>query len=172
MNIFIWITSLLLTSFYSLKFECTNGTQVDCKTFEGKKVLIVNVASNSKYFDQVSDLKSLYDTHSDSLVIILCPSNSFYNEPLKNDELTSVFNNDGRANFYILKKGSVKGNNLLPIYDWIGSIEKNEMMTGTVVEDYQKFLINESGKLVGSFNAGISPKDSVLITAINNNYSN
>ena len=153
-------------SFYSFK-----TTTIDCKPFDlsslkVKKVLVVNTASQCGNTPQYAKLQALYDQYkSKGFVVIGFPANNFGGqEPGTNKEIQAYFTENYKVTFPMMEKISVKGADMDPIYKWLTSKEENGVMDAGVTWNFQKFMIDEKGKLVGM----VAPKESPQIDKIVN----
>lgn len=164
--------SVLNVSIYSLSFQTFNQNSNLSNSFNqyhGKKILLVNIATQSPKVNQLAGLQQLYNQYSDSLIIIAFPSNSFNNEPRSNLEIKNFCQDSYGINFPIALKANVTSGSLQSTYQWLADSSMNGVMSGNVIGDYQKFLIDKNGLLIGVFAPTIEPTDSVIINAITNN---
>jgi glutathione peroxidase len=162
--------SFLLTSIYNIHFSDIDGNDQHFGSYEGKKILIVNIATGSNYVNQLAQLQQLYNQYHDSLEIVVFPSNSFGHESKTNGEIKQFCQNNYSITFKLAAKGNVTGDSMLAIYSWLANQDDNGAMMGTVVGDFQKFLIDKDGTLIGVFAPSVSPLDSTVINAITENY--
>ena len=146
------------TSFYDYKLTDINGKTFDMSELKGKKVLLVNTATQCSLTPQFSELEKLYKEYKDkNFVIVGIPSNDFANkEPGSNKEIKNFVEKNYGITFPMMAKTSVIGNNENPLYKWLTSKDLNGVMDSKVAWNYQKYMIDENGKLVGV----IEPKDS------------
>ncbi len=165
-SILLKIASLLLINFHSLSFQDTNGNTVNMSSFPGKKVLIANIATGSDKVGQLVQLQQLQQQYGDSLVVIVFPSNSFGHEARSNAEIKQFCQANYNATFIIAAKTSVAGNNANAVFDWLAKKTNNGEMNAPAGNDFQKFLIDKDGMLIGVFSPKVSPADSELIEAI------
>lgn len=163
---FIYLLLIVQTSLYSLHFKSVDGSTVSYSAYQGKKILLVNIASGSEKAAQLADLQQLYTLYQNNLVVIAFPTNSFGNEPLSDQAIQQLCQSQYGVSFPIAAKSVLTGSEAQPVYKWIASKSENGMMDGVVVNDFQKFLINEEGKLIGVFAPSINPMDSTLQDAI------
>jgi glutathione peroxidase len=125
------------------------GNTVDFKVFKGKKILIVNTASECGFTPQLKDLEELYQKYNDKLVVIGFPSNDFgRQEPGSNTDIKSFCERNYSVTFPLMQKISVKGDSIHPIYQWLTSKKENGVMDSKVKWNFQKYLIDENGHLV------------------------
>jgi glutathione peroxidase len=87
------------TNIYSLRFSSIDGTQISMNSFQGKKILLVNIATESKRVGQLGELQQLQQQFGDSLVIIAFPSNSFSKETKTNAEIKQLCENTFHTSF-------------------------------------------------------------------------
>lgn len=167
MNLFMFLTSLVLyTSIYSLSFTDTDGSTVNMNSFQNKKILLVNIATNSPRVGQLTGLQQLKQQYGDSLVIIAFPSNSFGNETRSDAEIKQYCQQNYNVNFFIASKNSVFGLYIQPVYNWLKHTEENGVMDVEIMSDFQKILINNDGNIIGVFAPGVSPTDTSIVSAI------
>lgn len=154
-------------SIYDYKVQGLTGGTIDFAQFKGKKILIVNTASECGYTPQYEDLQKLYETYKSKLVIIGFPANNFGSqEPGSNSEIASFCKKNYGVTFPMAAKISVKGDDIAPIYQWLTKKEYNGYDNTTVKWNFQKYLINEKGELVAVFGSRTKPMDKDLLTAI------
>jgi len=70
-------TKNIAKSIYDFKVEALDGGIIDFSAFKGKKILIVNTASECGYTPQYEGLEKLYKTYKDKLVVVGFPANNF-----------------------------------------------------------------------------------------------
>src|SRR5690606_12418044 len=107
-------------SFYGFKMKSIEGELVDFSTFKGKKVLLVNVASQCGYTGQYADLEKLHEQYGDKLVVLGFPANNFGSqEPGSNKEIKEFCSSKFGVKFQMFEKISVKGDDMHPLYQWL-----------------------------------------------------
>jgi glutathione peroxidase len=137
------------SGFYDFKVKTLEGNEFDFASLKGKKVMIVNTASKCGFTPQYKDLEDVYVRYHDNLVIIGFPANNFASqEPGTASEIRKFCTENYGITFPLMEKISVKGNDMAPIYKWLTSKEKNGVMDSEVKWNFQKYLIDENGKLV------------------------
>lgn len=167
MNLLMFLPSLVLyTSIYTLSFTDTDGSTVNMNSFQNKKILLVNIATNSPRVGQLTGLQQLKQQYGDSLVIIAFPSNSFGNETRSDAEIKQYCQQNYNVNFFIASKNSVSGPYVQPVYNWLKHTEENGVMDVEIMSDFQKILINNDGNIIGVFAPGVSPTDTSIVSAI------
>ncbi|CAM1363374.1 Glutathione peroxidase homolog BsaA [Tenacibaculum sediminilitoris] len=139
-------------SLYDIKIEGINGDNLDLHQFKGKKILFVNVASKCGFTNQYEGLQELYSNHKDKLVIIGLPCNQFgEQEPGTIKEIQSFCSVTYGVDFPMTEKIEVKGENQHPLYQWLTQKEKNGKMSSSVKWNFQKYLVDEKGRLIDVF---------------------
>ena len=137
------------SSFYDFKVKTLEGDDFDFSSLKGKKVMVVNTASKCGYTPQYKDLEEVYEKYQEDLVIIGFPANNFMNqEPGTATEIRAFCTNNYGVTFPIMEKISVKGKDMHPLYKWLTSKNENGVMDSEVKWNFQKYLIDENGKLV------------------------
>jgi len=160
--------SLWQTSIYTIQYNTIDGHAAAFSTCQGKKILIVNIATGSSKASQLEGLEQLNQKYKDSLVIIAFPSNAFGNESRSNAEIKSFCENSYHTTFQLAQKGQVTGPGRQSIYSWLATMNENGVMDAPIVEDFQKFLIDKDGSIIGGFASSVEPMDSLIQSAITN----
>lgn len=154
-------------SIYDFKVSSLDGGTIDMSSFKGKKILVVNTASQCGYTPQYEGLEALYKKYKGKLVIVGFPANNFgAQEPGSNQEIQSFCKKNYGVTFPMAAKISVKGSDMAPIYHWLTEKSQNGKMDSDVKWNFQKYLINEKGELVEMFPSSVTPSDPKLIGAI------
>lgn len=147
-----------LESLYNIKIKDINGDELDLAEFKGKKILFVNVASKCGFTSQYEGLQELYSTYKDKLVVVGLPCNQFGGqEPGSATEIKSFCSLTYGADFPMTEKIEVKGGNQHPIYTWLTQKEKNGKMNSSVKWNFQKYLVDEEGRLLDVFYSVTKP---------------
>lgn len=138
------------SAFYDFKVKTLGGTEFDFATLKGKKVMVVNTASKCGLTGQYEQLQALYEAYGDEdFVIIGFPANNFMNqEPGTAEEIQEFCQLNYGVTFPMMDKISVKGDDQHPLYQWLTQKELNGVMDSKVQWNFQKYLIDEEGKLV------------------------
>ena len=148
-----------LVSFYSLHVKLNNNSNLDFNLLSGKKIVVVNTASDCGFTNQYSELQSLFERYQHKLEIIAFPSNDFKEQEKGSDEDIAHFCkvNYG-VTFPLVKKSIVKkihGQN--DVFKWLTSKELNGWNDQEPSWNFSKYLIDEEGKLIGYFDPSVSP---------------
>jgi glutathione peroxidase len=155
-------------SIYDLELELNNGTKVRMDQFKGKKILLVNTASDCGYTGQYEALEQLHKQYGSKLVVIGFPANDFKDQEKKDDAAIAEFCkiNYG-VSFILAKKSSViKGAEQNPLFAWLSHAEQNGWCNQQPVWNFSKYLVNETGVLTHFFAQTVSPLDAVLTDQI------
>ncbi len=145
-------------SIYDFKVPGLDGDTIDFAQFKGKKILIVNTASECGYTPQYAELEQLYKRYKENLVVVGFPANDFLGqEPGSNEEIRSFCSRNYGVSFPMAAKIHVKGSKMHPIYQWLTHKEKNGVMDANVKWNFNKFLIDEKGLLIAYFPSSVKP---------------
>lgn len=171
MKLFLLATMLFsfaTTSLYDYKAKSIDGKNVDFSMYKGKKILIVNVASQCGYTPQYEGLEKLYEKYKNQLMIIGFPANNFGGqEPGTNTEIKEFCQKNYGVSFQMMEKVSVKGADIDPIFKWL-TTESNPDFTGDIKWNFEKFLLDENGKLIRRFRTRVEPMGEEITKAIEN----
>lgn len=155
-------------SFYDFKVKTITGEDFDLASLKGKKVLVVNTASKCGNTPQYKDLEALYKKYKDrNFVVIGFPANNFLGqEPGTNEEIAEFCQANYGVTFPMMEKLSVKGNDQSPIYSWLTQKSKNGKMDSEVKWNFQKYMIDENGQLIGVIPPKENPNSEKVINWI------
>ncbi len=138
------------------------------RDYEGKKILLVNVASRCGYTSQYADLQKLNERFGDVVQVIGVPCNQFMGqEPGTNSEIAQFCQKNYNVTFPLTDKIHVRGENQHPIYQWLTNKNLNGLDDFSVSWNFNKFLIDENGKLMNHFGSNTNPLSEELLNAIN-----
>jgi len=157
-----------LESLYQLSVQLNNGSELRLETLKGKKLLLVNTASDCGYTDQYDDLQKIYDTYRDKLVIIGFPANDFKEqEKGTDDEIAAFCKRNYGVTFPMATKSSViRGERQNEIFKWLSDKKKNGWNDQQPSWNFSKYLVNESGILINYFDPAVSPVSDEVKNAI------
>lgn len=152
-------------SFYDFKAVTINGGTFDFSSLKGKKVLIVNTASECGFTPQYKDLQKLYGLYGgDHFIIIGFPANNFMGqEPGTNAEIKQFCEMNYGVTFPMMAKISVKGDDIHPLYRWLTIKEENGVMDSSVKWNFQKYLVDENGHLVAVISHRENPMSDEIV---------
>ncbi len=152
-------------TFFAFKINSINGEELDLTKFNGKTILLVNVASKCGFTKQYNDLQKLYDDFKDKgLVVIGVPTNQFGGqEPGTESEIKNFCETNFNITFPMTSKYEVKGDNAHPIYIWA----RDSFGKSTVPKwNFHKILINKDGKIEDTFASFTGPISKKIINKI------
>lgn len=150
---------------YQFKVKDLYGNEFDFASLKGKKILIVNTASECGLTPQYKDLESIYEKFKDkNFVIVGFPANNFgKQEPGSNEQIASFCKKNYGVTFPMMSKISVKGKDMHEIYQFLTQKTKNGLQDSEVEWNFQKYLINEQGELVKVLSPRVLPTDDEII---------
>lgn len=142
---------------YDFKVDGLTGGKIDLSQYKGKKILIVNTASKCGYTPQYEELEELYEKYKEKVVVIGFPANNFlWQEPGTNSEIAEFCTKNYSVTFPMAAKVSVKGKDMHPLFKWL--IEQpNPDFTGSIKWNFEKFLLDENGKLIHRYRSAVNP---------------
>lgn len=156
------------TSIYTLNVTLNNGQQLPLGSLQGKKLLLVNTASDCGYTSQYEDLQKLSEEYRDRLIVIGFPANDFKEQEKGNDEEIAAF---CKANFGIsfpLARKSIvlKQDGQNEVFRWLSDKKLNGWNDQAPTWNFCKYLISEDGVLLEYFGSAISPASKEIKNAI------
>ncbi|HUN59065.1 MAG TPA: glutathione peroxidase [Candidatus Binataceae bacterium] len=172
---------------YDIPVRKIDGTEASLGEYKGDVMLVVNVASKCGLTPQYTDLEGIYEQYRDrGLVVLGFPANQFAGqEPGTNDEIKQFCETKYAVKFPLFEKIVVKGEGQHPLYQELineiphaqqnpkGSLRKTLDQHGLgptndtdIMWNFEKFLIDRQGKVVGRFAPDVAPKDPALMSAI------
>lgn len=154
---------------YQFKVTDLYGKPFDFASLKGKKILIVNTASECGLTPQYKDLESIYEKYKDkNFVIVGFPANNFgAQEPGSNEQIAKFCEMNYGVTFPMMSKISVKGNDMDKVYKFLTQKSKNGLQDSEVEWNFQKYLIDENGKLVKVLSPRVLPTDAAIVGWIN-----
>mgnify|MGYP003340577719 FL=1 len=146
-------------NFHDFSVKTLEGTTFNFSSLKGKKVLIVNTASECGYTPQYEKLESLYKKYKNrNFIIVGFPSNDFGSqEPGTNAEIRQFCTKNYGVTFPMMEKICVKGKEMHEIYNWLTQKSENGVLDSEVRWNFQKYLVDEKGNLVATYPSGESP---------------
>ena len=158
---------LMATSIYDFKVPGLDGGTIDFAKYKGKKILIVNTASQCGNTPQYAELEQLYEKYSSSLMIVGFPANNFgAQEPGSNTEISSFCKKNYGVKFPMAEKVSVKGDDIHPLFKYLVAEAEKIGEKDPIKWNFTKFLIDENGKLVKVFHNKVLPMSDEVVSAI------
>ncbi len=142
--------------------------QINFKDFEGKKILIVNVASKCGFTYQYEGMEKLYNTFKEKLVVVGFPCNQFLmQEPGSEEKIAQFCSTEYGVSFPMTVKIKVKGRDKHPIYSWLTSKALNGKADYSISWNFNKFLLDEDGKILEYFGSKVKPMDEQITKYLN-----
>ena len=175
MKILVILTLLVTTNFLNAQdmkqsihqFKVTDlyGIEFDFSSLKGKKIMVVNTASECGLTPQYEQLQAVYEKYKDkNFVIVGFPANNFGGqEPGSNDQIAEFCKKKYGVTFPMMSKISVKGNDMHEVYQFLTQKAKNGLEDSEVLWNFQKYLIDENGYLVKVISPKMLPNDEEIL---------
>lgn len=156
---------------YQYKVTDLYGEAFDFAKLKGKKVMVVNTASECGLTPQYEDLQKLYDSYKDkNFVIVGFPANNFGGqEPGSDAQIASFCKENYGVTFPMMSKISVKGSDMHEVYHFLTEKDKNGLQDSEVAWNFQKYLLDEKGELVMVVSPRTLPTDPSVVNWIESN---
>ncbi len=157
---------------YSYNLPGPDGKDVPLSSFKGKVILVVNLARNSSYNDQLPALTKLSEKYRDKgLVVIGIPSNDFgAAEPGTDAEIQKVYKTDAKVPFPVMARSLLTGDEAIPLYGYLTK-GKGAPPGGNVHWNYTKFLIDKSGKVIARLEPDVAPDSPEMLSTLDQIFS-
>lgn len=145
-------------SIYDFKLKTIEGQELSLSTFKGKKILIINCASECGFTPQYKNLQALHEKYGSKLVLLGFPANNFGGqEPGTSTEIKSFCTKNYGVTFQMMEKISVKGNDMHNLYKFLSTKDLNGTCNDAPNWNFCKYLIDENGKIVKFFSSKVDP---------------
>ena len=157
-----------VTSLYNLSAALNNSNPLLMSSLKGKKILLVNTASDCGFTGQYAELEKLHQLHKGKLVILGFPANDFKEQEAGTDDDIAAFCalNYG-VTFLIMKKTSVIKNAIQnDVFKWLTHANKNGWNDQQPIWNFCKYLVNEEGILTHYFEPSVSPLSKEVLNAV------
>lgn len=159
---------LLAASIYDFKVPALDGQEIDFSAYKGKKILIVNTASQCGQTPQYAELQQLHEKYGNTLVIVGFPANNFGGqEPGSNSEIKSFCQKNYGVTFPMAEKVSVKGDDIHPVFEYLTDEASKLGVSDPIKWNFTKFLVDEKGKLVAVFDTRVKPMSEDITKHLN-----
>ena len=153
-------------SIYDFNITTIDGKIISLSSFRGKKMLLVNTASECGFTPQYQELQELHQKYGEQLVIIGFPANNFGGqEPGTNSEIKTFCQKNYGVTFLMSQKVSVKGEDMDPIFKWLNN-QENQSFKGNIMWNFEKYFIDEKGQLFKRFRSTTKPNSTNIISLI------
>jgi glutathione peroxidase len=154
-------------SIHQFVCEGIDGEKINFADFKGRKVLVVNVASECGFTPQYQQLQELYLEFQDKLMIVGFPSNQFGGqEPGTDEEIKAFCEKRYGVSFSLSAKTKVTGPEAHEVYQWLSEQARINNLDPQVHWNFQKYLLDENGRLVAVFPSSITPLDDQILSYI------
>lgn len=156
------------SSIYDFSVKDIEGRDVSLSEYQGKIIMIVNVASKCGFTPQYEGLEVLYNKYKEQDFVILgFPSNDFlWQESGSNDEIKAFCTLNYGVTFPMFSKIRVKGRNADPLYQYLTSKESNPSYGGKITWNFNKFLIDRDGTVIDRFESSTEPMSESVVSAL------
>lgn len=154
-------------SIYDFKLKTLDGDEITLAKFKGKKMLIVNVASECGYTPQYKNLEELNKQYGSKVAVIGFPANNFGGqEPGSNAQIKEFCSKNYGVSFQMMDKISVKGNDMAPLYRWLSSKDANGVCDQAPNWNFCKYLVDEKGNIIKFFPSKVDPLSSEITSLL------
>ena len=154
-------------SIYDFELKTLQGELIALNEFKGRKMLIVNVASECGFTPQYKELQALYDKYGGKVVVLGFPANDFGGqEPGSNEEIATFCERNYGVQFPVFQKIAVTGSDAHPLYKWLSDKSLNGVTDEKPTWNFCKYLIDEKGNLIKFFPSKVAPLSAEIIDAI------
>ena len=159
--------SNLKGSFYDFTVNDLSGKPVNLKEYQGKTVVLINVASKCGFTPQYADWQKFHEKYGSKVAVLGFPANDFMSqEPGTNDEIAEFCQKNYGVTFRMFDKIQVSGKDKAPLYNWLSSKELNGWNDQEPTWNFCKYLINKEGKLTHFFESKITPDNPEFLKAV------
>lgn len=151
-------------NFHDFTVKAINGSSFDMAQLKGKKVLVVNTASECGFTPQYQQLQKLYETFGpEKFTVIGFPVNDFgAQEPGSDADIHAFCQANYGVSFPMMSKITVKGAQMHPLYQWLTSAAQNGRKDVEIQWNFQKFMIAENGSWAGSLASNVGPASATI----------
>ncbi len=153
-----------MKSIYDIPVNTIEGEATTLAPYKGKKMLIVNVASQCGFTPQYADLQKFYNEHSGQVTVLGFPANNFGGqEPGTNVEIQEFCTKNFGVTFPMFEKISVKGKDMHLLYQWLTEKEQNGWNDKAPNWNFCKYLVSEDGKLLKFYSSAVNPMSEEVV---------
>ncbi len=158
-------TDVAATPLYGFRLPDIDGRPVDLKTFKGKVLLIVNTASMCGNTPQYAGLQEIYERYQErGFEVLAFPANDFgQQEPGTNEEIKGFCYTRYSISFPLFSKITVVGKDKHPLYQYL---TEQSAFPGRVTWNFQKYLVDRSGNIIGKYDPGMNPLSPAILTDV------
>ena len=157
-------TAAASATVYDFTVKTIDGKDVNLSQYKGKKMLIVNTASECGYTPQYKELEELYKKHGDKVTVLGFPANNFGGqEPGTNEQIATFCEKNYGVTFPLFGKVSVKGDDTAPLFKFLADKSKNGAVSEAPNWNFCKYLVNEQGQVVKFYPSKVKPLSEELV---------
>lgn len=155
-------------SVHEFSAKTIDGNEKKLSDYKGKTLLIVNVASECGLTPQYDGLEQLHEKYADQgLAVLGFPANEFGGqEPGSDDSIKTFCQTKHGVRFDMFGKVKVKGDGIAPLFDFLTSKSENPEFGGSIKWNFNKFLVDKEGKVIGRFEPTVEPTSAEVVQAI------
>ena len=147
------------SSFHTLSAKTLDGQTISMDQYKGKKIIVLNVASECGYTPQYADWQAFYEKNKDKVVVLGFPCNQFGGQESGSaTQIQQFCQKNYGVTFLMFEKVDVKGNDQSPVYKWLTDPSQNGWNSDVPSWNFCKYLIDEEGKLTHFFASGVTPE--------------
>ena len=160
-------TNMVSEKFYTFKAKTLDGTEVSFEQYRGKKIIILNTASECGFTPQYADWEAFYKANKEKVVVLGFPCNQFGGqESGSGAEIKTFCEKNYGVTFPVFEKIDVKGERQAPLFDWLSHKDQNGWCDKTPSWNFCKYLVSEKGELLNFFASGIKPGNDEFLQAL------
>ena len=155
-------------SIYDVSINRLDGTPADLRDYDGKAVLVVNVASQCGLTPQYTGLEQIHEQFADrGFTVLGVPCNQFgAQEPGSAEEIATFCSTNYGVTFPVTEKVEVNGDVRHPLYRQLVDVPDAEGHTGDIRWNFEKFLVAPGGEVVARFNPMMEPTADEVVEAV------
>lgn len=156
-----------LTSFFQFTLNSLDGKPVSMAQYKGKKIIVLNVASECGYTPQYADWEKFYEANKEHVAVLGFPCNDFGGqEPGSATDIATFCQKNYGVTFPMFEKVAVKGDAQAPVYKWLSDPGQNGWNKQLPNWNFCKYVIDENGKLTHFFDSKVKPDDVAFLQAM------
>ncbi len=156
-----------MNTIHQFSVKSIEGNTLNFSDFKGKKILLVNTASECGLTPQYAQLQELYDNYKDQIVVVGVPANEFgAQEPGSDEQIKDFCSVRYDVTFPLAAKQIVVGDNQSELFQWLTQKEKNGVKDTEIKWNFHKFVLDENGTLINDFGSVASPLDENVLKAL------
>jgi glutathione peroxidase len=160
-------TNTSAASFFDFTVRSIDGVDVALSQYKGKKIIVLNTASECGYTPQYADWEKFYSENKDHVVVLGFPCNDFGGqEPGSGEEIKGFCQKNYGVTFPLFEKVAVKGGSKAPVYQWLTDPTQNGWNSQEPSWNFCKYVIDEQGKLTHFFPSKVKPADAEFLQAM------